>query len=128
MLRQLDPHTSFLPPTAYQRMRDRQQSSFCGLGILVALRDDQPTATAPLEGTPASRMGIRAGDVITTIEGEPTEGMLLDDAVTKLKGPKDTEVNITITRRGVSTPLPMTITRAEIPLTTVRYTMMIAPG
>jgi carboxyl-terminal processing protease len=128
MLRKLDPHTSFLPPTAYQRMRDRQQSSFYGLGILVGMRDEQLTVIAPLEGTPASRMGIRAGDVISTIEGESTDGMLLDDAVQKLKGPKDTEVSITITRQGVSTPLPMTIKRAEIPLTTVRYTMMIAPG
>jgi carboxyl-terminal processing protease len=128
MLRQLDPHTSFLPPEAYQRMRDRQQSSFFGLGILVGLRDGQLTVIAPLEGTPASRMGIRAGDVITNIEGEPTAEMLLDDAVQKLKGPKDTEVRITIGRRGVSEPLEMTITRAEIPLTTVRYVMMIAPG
>jgi carboxyl-terminal processing protease len=128
MLRQLDPHTSFLPPEAYQRMRDRQQSSFYGLGILVGLRDGQLTVIAPLEGTPASRMGIRAGDVITTIEGEPTSEMLLDDAVQKLKGPKDTEVNITIGRRGVSEPLEMTIKRAEIPLNTVRYVMMIAPG
>jgi carboxyl-terminal processing protease len=128
MLRKLDPHTSFLPPQAYQRMRDRQQSSFYGLGILVGMRDEQLTVIAPLEGTPASRMGIRAGDVIITIEGEPTDGMLLDDAVTKLKGPKDTEVRISIQRRGVSTPLEMTIKRAEIPLTTVRYAMMIAPG
>ena len=128
MLRKLDPHTSFLPPTAYQRMRDRQQSSFFGLGILVGMRDQQLTVIAPLEGTPASRMGIRAGDVITSIEGEPTDDMLLDDAVMKLKGPKDTEVTITVSRVGVSTPLTMTIKRAEIPLTTVRYTMMIAPG
>jgi carboxyl-terminal processing protease len=128
MLRKLDPHTSFLPPQAYARMRDRQQASFFGLGILVGMRDEQLTVISPLEGTPASRMGIRAGDIITKIEGESTEGMLLDDAVTKLKGPKDTEVHITITRRGVSEPLEMTIKRAEIPLTTVRYTMMIAPG
>src|SRR5688500_12402097 len=128
MLRQLDPHPSFLPPEAYQRMRDRQQSSFFGLGILVGLRDGQLTVIAPLEGTPASRMGIRAGDVIETIEGEPTADMLLDDAVQKLKGPKDTEVRISIGRRGVSEPLEMTIKRAEIPLTTVRYVMMIAPG
>jgi carboxyl-terminal processing protease len=109
-------------------MRDRQQSSFYGLGILVGMRDGQLTVIAPLEGTPASRMGIRAGDVITSIEGEPTSEMLLDDAVLKLKGPKDTEVHITIGRRGVSTPLEMTIKRAEIPLNTVRYVMMIAPG
>jgi carboxyl-terminal processing protease len=127
MLRKLDPHTSFLPPEAYARMRDRQQSSFFGLGILVGMRDDKLTVISPLEGTPASRMGIRAGDIITNIEGESTADMPLDDAVMKLKGPKDTEVTITIARRGVSTPLELTIKRAEIPLTTVRYVMMIAP-
>jgi len=97
MLRKLDPHTSFLPPEAYAKMRDRQQSSFYGLGILVGMRDTKLTVISPLEGTPASRMGIRAGDIITAIEGEPTDGMALDDAVMKLKGPKDTEVTITRT-------------------------------
>ena len=127
MLRKLDPHTNFLSPDDYQRMRDRQQSSFYGLGILVGMRNGQLTVIAPLEGTPAARMGIQAGDIITGIEGEPTDTMELDDAVQKLKGPKDTEVTITIAREGVSTPLEMTITRAEIPLTTVRYVYMIAP-
>jgi carboxyl-terminal processing protease len=128
MLRKLDPHTSFLPPEAYAKMRDRQQGSFYGLGILVGLRDNKLTVISPLEGTPAARMGIRAGDIITTIEGEATDTMPLDDAVMKLKGPKDTEVTITVARRGVSQPLQMTIKRAEIPLNTVRYVMMIAPG
>ncbi|MBZ0111818.1 MAG: S41 family peptidase [Thermoanaerobaculia bacterium] len=125
MLRTLDPHTNFLPPEAYQRMRDRQQGSFFGLGILVGTRNDQLTVIAPLAGTPASRMGIRAGDIIFQIDGEPTEPLSLDDAVQKLKGPKDTEVTITIVRPGLDEPLEITIIRAEIPLTTVRYTYMI---
>jgi carboxyl-terminal processing protease len=128
MLRTLDPHTSFLAPQDYQRMRDRQQESFYGLGILVGMRNGQLTVIAPLEGTPASRMGIRAGDIIDTIEGEPTDSMDLDDAVQRLKGPKDTQVTITIAREGVSAPLEMTVTRAEIPLHTVRYVHMIEPG
>ncbi len=127
MLRTLDPHTNFLPPEAYQRMRDRQQGSFFGLGILVGIRNDQLTVIAPLAGTPASRMGVRAGDVIWEIDGEATETMTLDDAVGKLKGPKDTQVTITIVRAGLDDPLDITITRAEIPLTTVRYTHMIDP-
>ncbi|HVS04502.1 MAG TPA: S41 family peptidase [Thermoanaerobaculia bacterium] len=125
MLRKLDPHTSFLPPESYQRMRDRQQGSFFGLGILVGMRDDQLTVIAPLEGTPASRMGLRAGDIITTIDGDPTDTMPLDEAVQRLKGPKGTQVTISIARRGVSQPLEMTITRAEIPQTTVRYVGML---
>ncbi len=127
MLRGLDPHTSFLAPEAYSSMRERQQGSFFGLGIVVGMRSGQLTVITPIDGTPASRLGIRAGDVINTIEGEPTEKMTLDEAVQRLKGPKGTQVRITIVRHGVEEPLELTITRAEIPQTTVRYAYMIAP-
>jgi len=127
MLRALDPHTSFLSPEAYDGMREKQQSSFYGLGILVGMRNGQLTVISPLEGTPASRLGIQAGDVISTIEGDPTDQMALDEAVQKLKGPKGTQVNITIVRRGLDEPLQMAVTRAEIPQTTVRQTYMLTP-
>ncbi len=127
MLRTLDPHTSFLSPEAYEGMRQRQQGSFYGLGILVSMRNGQLTVISPIEGTPAWRLGIRAGDVISTIEGESTDTMNLDEAVTRLKGPKDTQVNIQIVRRGLEKPLPMAITRAEIPQNTVRYAYMMTP-
>ncbi len=125
MLRTLDPHTSFLTPEAYSGMREKQQSSFYGLGILVGIRDSQLTVISPIEGSPASRRGVQAGDVIATIEGEPTETMTLDEAVQKLKGPKGTSVTITVARRGLAEPLEMTITRAEIPQTTVRQSYML---
>ena len=128
MLRTLDPHTSFLTPESYENMRQRQQGSFFGLGILVSMRNGQLTIISPIEGTPGWRLGLRAGDVISTIEGEPTDTMSLDEAVSKLKGPKDTQVNITIARRGISEPLALTITRAEIPQNTVRYAYMMEPG
>ncbi len=125
MLRVLDPHTSFLAPEAYSTMREKQQASFYGLGILVGLRNGRLTVITPIEGTPASRLGIRAGDVIQAIEGEPTDKLSLDDAVSRLKGPKDTQVHITIVRAGLEEPLEMTVTRAEIPQTTVRYAYML---
>jgi carboxyl-terminal processing protease len=127
MLRSLDPHTSFLTPQAYTGMRERQQESFYGLGILVGSRDGQLTVISPLAGTPASRMGLRAGDVISTIDGEPTAAMSVNEAVQKLKGPKDTEVTITIVRQGLDEPLEITITRAEIPQNTVRLAYMLTP-
>src|SRR3954467_11723483 len=127
MLRTLDPHTNFLPPEAYTGMREKQQTSFYGLGILVGVRNGQLTVISPLEGTPAARLGIQAGDVISTIEGEPTETMTLDEAVGKLKGPKGTQVKISITRRGLPQPLTMSVTRAEIPQTTVRQSYMLNP-
>ena len=127
MLRTLDPHTAFLSPEAYEGMREKQQTSFYGLGILVGVRNGQLTVISPLEGTPASRLGIQAGDVISTIETEPTDTMTLDEAVSKLKGPKGTQVKITIVRRGLPEPLALSVTRAEIPQTTVRQSYMITP-
>jgi carboxyl-terminal processing protease len=127
MLRTLDPHTSFLSSDAYANMRERQQESFHGLGILVGMRHGRLTVITPIEGTPASRLGIRAGDVIATIEGEPTEGMGLNEAVRLLKGPKGTQVTITIVRFGLDDPLELTVTRDEIPQNTVRYAYMITP-
>ena len=127
MLRTLDPHTSFLPPTAYSSMREKQQASFYGLGILVGVRNGRLTVIAPIDGTPASRLGIRAGDVIQRIENEPTDKLSIDEAVTRLKGPKGTQVRISILRAGLDAPLELTVTRAEIPQTTVRYAYMIAP-
>ncbi len=127
MVRTLDPHSNFLSREAYSSMRERQQSTFFGLGILVGMRHGQLTVITPIEGTPASRMGLRAGDVIANIEGESTEAMSLDDAVGRLKGPKGTPVTIEIVRLGLKKPLEITITRDEIPQNTVRYAYMIAP-
>jgi carboxyl-terminal processing protease len=128
MLRTLDPHTTFLSAEANAQMREKHQASFFGLGILVGQRNGRLTVITPIEGTPASRLGIRAGDIIHLIEGEPTSKMTVDEAVSKLKGPKDTEVHITILRAGFPEPLEMTVVRAEIPQSTVRYAYMLAPG
>jgi len=128
MLRVLDPHTNFLSPEALSSMRERQQSTYFGLGLLVGVRNGQLTVISPMEGSPAARMGVRAGDVISMISGEPSEKMSLDDAVQRLKGPKGTQVKITLLRRGLAEPLDLTVTRAEIPQTTVRYAYMLEPG
>ena len=128
MVRTLDPHTTFLTADAYSGMRDRQQSSFYGLGILVGMRNGQLTVITPIDGTPAWRLGIRAGDVITAIEGEPTEMMNINEAVQQLKGPKGTEVRITIARPGLDEePFDLTVVRDEIPQNTVRYAYMLTP-
>ena len=125
MLRELDPHTNFLSPDAYTSMRDRQQGSFYGLGILVGVRDGKLTVITPIPGSPADRLGMKAGDVISLIEGDPTETMTLDEAVGRLKGPKDTKVTITVVRRGLEDPLELTITRAEVTQETVSYEYML---
>ena len=126
MLRGLDPHTNFLSPESYTSMRDRQQGSFYGLGILVGVRGGKLTVITPIGGSPADRLGMRAGDVIGLIEGEATETMSLDEAVSKLKGPKGSEVTITVFRRGLDNPLELTIVRAEVTQDTVQYEYMLS--
>jgi carboxyl-terminal processing protease len=128
MLRTLDPHTAFLEPKEYSDMQDRQKGSFYGLGILVTKRNDQVTVITPLEGTPAARLGIRAGDVISEVEGTATDDLSLDDVVKKLKGPKGTTVHIKIIRVGIKEPIPLTITRAAIPTNSISSVLMIRPG
>ncbi|MBV9080977.1 MAG: S41 family peptidase [Elusimicrobia bacterium] len=128
MLRTLDPHTTFLEPKEYADMQDRQKGSFYGLGILVTKRNDQVTVITPMEGTPAARLGIRAGDVITEVEGQSTSDMPIDDVVKKLKGPKGTAVHIKIMRVGMKEPIPMTIVRAAIPTNSITNAFMVRPG
>jgi carboxyl-terminal processing protease len=128
MLRTLDPHTSFLEPKEYADMQDRQKGSFYGLGILVTKRNDQVTVITPLEGTPAARLGIRAGDVISEVEGTATDDLSLDEVVKRLKGPKGTTVHIKILRVGIKEPIALTITREAIPTNSITNTLMIKPG
>ncbi|MEP6768700.1 MAG: S41 family peptidase [Acidobacteriota bacterium] len=126
MLARLDPHTAFLEPDEYAAMREKQQGSFFGLGIQIQKRMGKITVIAPMEGTPAYKMGVRAGDVITHIEDEEIkEDASTDDVVKKLRGPKGTAVHITIRRTGLDEPLHMTITRAEIPTLSVPYAFML---
>ena len=128
MLRTLDPHTTFLEPKEYADMQDRQKGSFYGLGILVTKRNDQVTVITPLEGTPAARLGIRAGDVISDVEGVSTEDLSLDEVVKRLKGPKGTTVHIKIIRVGIKEPIPLTIVRAAIPTNSISNVLMLRPG
>lgn len=127
MLRALDPHTSFLEPKAYSDMQDRQKGTFYGLGILVTKRNDQVTVITPLEGTPAARLGIRAGDVISEVEGVTTDDLSLDEVVKRLKGPKGSSVSIKIKRIGMKEPIPMTIVRAAIPTNSISNVLMLRP-
>ena len=124
MLRTLDPHSNFLETKEYRPLQERQKGSYYGLGITVQSVDGNITVVSPFEGTPAHRLGIRAGDVISKIEDEDARGMSIDDAVKRLRGPKGTPVHITIVRQGYDTPLEFTVIRDEIPLHSVPYYFM----
>ncbi len=129
LLNQLDPHCAFLDPGSYREMQEEQQGSFSGLGIVISLRgeDKELTVISPIEGTPAYRAGIRAGDVISHIEGEPTAGIGMDTALQKLRGRKGTQVSITIRREGVPEPYDHTLIRDDIPTASIPYAFMIRP-
>jgi carboxyl-terminal processing protease len=125
MLRTLDPHSNFLETKEYTTLQERQKGSYYGLGITVQSIEGNITVVAPFEGTPAHRLGIRAGDVISRIESEDARGMTIDDAVKRLRGPKGTPVRITIVRQDIDTPLEFTVIRDEIPLHSVPYAFLI---
>ncbi len=126
MLRTLDPHSNFLENKEYGQLQERQRGSYYGLGITVQSVDGNITVVSPFEGTPAHRLGIRAGDVISRIENEDARGMSIDDAVKRLRGPKGSAVKITIARPGYESPLDFTVIRDEIPLHSVPYFFMVS--
>jgi carboxyl-terminal processing protease len=127
MLDTLDPHSSFLAPEEYGAMQEKQRGSFFGLGIIISKRNGRVTVITPVEGSPAHKLGIRAGDIIDLVEGEPIDDLPIDAVVKKLKGPKGTQVKITIVRPGLGEPLQMTVTRAEIPTNSVSFAFMVEP-
>jgi carboxyl-terminal processing protease len=126
MLRTLDPHSSFLEPQAYARMRERQEGVYYGLGLSIVVVNDDITVTNLFEGTPAYRAGIRRGDVIAVIKGQSAKGWTSEQAVKELRGAKGTSVDISI--RRLDQLIPLTVERDEINITTVRTAFMIAPG
>src|SRR5579862_8245007 len=127
MLRTLDPHSNFLETKEYSSLQEKQRGSYYGLGITVQAIDGKITVVAPFEGTPAHRLGIRTGDIISKIESEDARGMTIDDAVKRLRGPKGSPVHIQITREGYDQPLEFTVIRDEIALHSVPYYFMASP-
>lgn len=125
MIQFLDPHSNFLEPKAYKAMLQRQEGRFSGIGILVGIRNGKVTVISPVEGTPAYRLGVRAGDIIAEIDGEPTDNMSLNDVVDKLRGPKGSTVEVTFIRRGVKEPIKLSIKREVITETSVRYPVIL---
>jgi len=120
MLETLDAHSSFLSPDVFKEMQVETQGSFGGLGIEITVKDRQLTVVAPIEGTPADRAGIHAGDRIVKIDGNPTKDMTLMEAVKKLRGPRGTRVTLTILRDDSTAPLELSLTREVIEVKSVR--------
>ena len=125
MLGTLDPHSSFFDPREYAQMRERQEGRYYGLGITIVAIDGDITAQGVFEGSPAFKKGVRQGDVIARIAGEDAKGWTTEQAMRKLRGPKGTNIEIAIKRRGYDQPIPVEVTRDEVYIPTVPAYFMI---
>ena len=94
MLRVLDPHSNFFDPRQYGLLREQQQGHYYGVGMLVGIRDDKPIVVKVYDGSPAHGKGMRAGDILVTVDNRSTTGLSIDAISDMLKGPKGTTVNI----------------------------------
>ncbi|MCA3526065.1 MAG: PDZ domain-containing protein, partial [Rhodobacter sp.] len=102
MLTSLDPHSSYLPPDDFDDMQVQTRGEFGGLGIEVTQEDGFVKVVSPMDDTPAAAAGIQSGDFITHVNGESLMGLLLDEAVEKMRGPVGSEIVLTIVREGVA--------------------------
>jgi carboxyl-terminal processing protease len=121
MLSSLDPYSEYLDEKQYHALLEDTYGQFEGLGIEITIKDGWLTVIAPLEDTPADRMGIQAGDRIIKIEGVSTKGITAEEAVSKLRGKKGTQVGITVQREGIPEPMEYTIVRDVIEIRSVPY-------
>lgn len=124
MLNTLDPHSAFMSPEVYKEVQVDTKGEFGGLGIQIGIKDNRLTVIAPIEGTPADRVGIKPGDWIVKVNDESTKDMTLLDAVQKMRGPKGTKVTLTIQREGLIEPLVFSLTRELIKIESVKSKML----
>ncbi|MCS7203393.1 MAG: S41 family peptidase [Thermodesulfovibrio sp.] len=124
MINSLDPHSAYLTPEAYRDFQTETKGEFGGIGIQIGIKDGVLTVIAPIEDTPAWKAGIQAGDKILRIDGQSTKDMNINDAVSKMRGPKGKPVTITIQREGWKEPKDITIIRDIIKIKSVKYKMI----
>ena len=116
MLSSLDPHSSYLSEDDFKTMQEQTRGSFAGLGIQVSMDNEGPgnglvRIVSPIDETPAARAGLQPGDLIYEIDGDPVYGLTLNDAITKMKGPRGTSVTIGVVREGDDEPFDVTLVR-----------------
>ena len=123
MLTSLDPHSNYLPPDDYKDMGVDISGEFGGLGIEVTMEEGVIKVVSPIDDTPAAKAGILANDLIVALDDVQIQGMSLDDAVAKMRGPIGTTIKVTVVRDGVDKPLDFELTRATIAMRAVRSSM-----
>ena len=120
MLTSLDPHSGYLDAKKYRDMQAQTKGEFGGLGIEVTMEDGLVKVVSPIDETPAYQAGIKAGDMISHIDGEPVLGMSLAEAVERMRGPVNTEIGLTLRRPGLEEPFDVSLKRAIIQISAVR--------
>ncbi len=120
MLSTLDPHSAYMTPDMFKEMQVETKGEFGGVGIQIGVKENRLAVIAPIEGTPAYRAGVKAGDFITKVNEETTKDLTLMDAVQKMRGPKGSKVNLTIQREGTPEPLQFTLVRDTIKIESVK--------
>jgi carboxyl-terminal processing protease len=127
MLTGLDPHSAYLDAEAFKELQVGTQGQFGGLGIEVGMEDGFVKVISPIEDTPAYRAGIKPNDLIIKLDETPVKGMTLNDAVKRMRGKPNTQITLTISRKGESAPIVVTLTRAVIRVQSVK-SKVIEPG
>ncbi len=120
MVSSLDNHSSFMAPEEFKELQIETKGSFSGIGIEITLKDNILIVVSPIEGTPAYRAGLQAGDRIIKIDGQSTKNMSLIDAVRKIRGPKGSTVTLTIMRQNVEKPKIFSLVREIIPIRSIK--------
>src|ERR1700687_1131172 len=121
MITALDPHSRYMNERAWRDMQETTQGEFGGLGIEVMMENGLVKVVAPMDDTPAAKAGILSGDLITQIDADAVQGLTLEQAVNKMKGPVDTETHLKIERKGVDKPIEVTLKREIIRVRPVAF-------
>lgn len=120
MLMNLDPHSVYLTKDAFEDLQANTTGEFTGLGLEVGMESGYVKIISPIDGSPAAEAGLLPGDVILQLDQEPVKGLSLNDAVEKMRGPKGSEIELTIGRPGESQPFDVTLVRDIIKVASVR--------
>jgi carboxyl-terminal processing protease len=121
MLTGLDPHSSYLNPDHFRDMQVQTRGEFGGLGIEVTMENGVVKVVSPIDDTPAERAGIMANDLITHLDGKEIQGLTLQEAVEKMRGPVNSPIELTVVREGKDVPFKVKITRDIIHINPVKY-------
>ena len=120
MLTGLDPHSSYMDAKSFKDMQVQTRGEFGGLGIEVTMEDGLIKVVSPIDDTPASKAGILANDIITNIDDDAVQGLTLNQAVEKMRGPVNTKIKLKVVRKGQDKPMELTLTRDNIRVRSVR--------